>query len=398
MLQQAHIIDAVRLPRARVKENQSAYSQLRPVQMLEPLFQALEQRNSLNSEWVEDVLLGCNTQIDGQGADIAKIAALYAGWADSVSGATVNRFCCSGLDAINMAASKIIGGMESVVVAGGVEQLCQVPMFSDRGDWFSNKKVMFKTRFMHMGVSADLIANMHGFSRGQLDELALCSHQKAATAQSSGYFDKGLVTVHDEDRQVLLAQDDNIRQSLDFAKLSGLPASFSEAAKYLPPAITSQLPGYQALHSAGSSPSLVDGASLVLLVSGEACQQYGLTSRARVRHFSNASDDPVVMLTGHIKSTEKLLKATGLTVSDIDLWEVNESFAASVLNYQRHFSIENDKLNVNGSAIAMGHPLGATGGNLLGMALDELERRDLKRAIISIPGGAGVGVTTLIER
>ena len=398
MLQQAHIIDAVRLPRARVKENQSAYSQLRPVQMLEPLFQALEQRNSLNSEWVEDVLLGCNTQIDGQGADIAKVSALYAGWADSVSGATVNRFCCSGLDAINMAASKIIGGMESVVVAGGVEQLSQVPMFSDRGDWFSNKKVMFKTRFMHMGVSADLIANMHGFSRGQLDELALCSHQKASTAQSSGYFDKGLVTVHGEDSQVLLALDDNIRPSLDFAKLSGLPASFSEAAKYLPPAITSKLPDYQPLHSAGSSPSLVDGASLVLLASAEACKHYGLTSRARVSHFSNASDDPVVMLTGHIKSTEKLLKATGLTVSDIDLWEVNESFAASVLNYQRHFSVENDKLNVNGSAIAMGHPLGATGGNLLGMALDELERRDLKRAIISIPGGAGVGVTTLIER
>lgn len=397
-MEHAYIVDAVRLPRARVKGDQSAYSSLRALDLLAPLFKALEQRNDLQPQWVEDVLLGCNTQVAGQGADIAKIASLYAGWPDSVSGVTLNRFCCSGLDAVNLAASKIMSGMESVVVAGGVEQLSRVPMFSDKGAWFSDKKVMAKTRFMHMGVSADLIANLKGFERQQLDELAVRSHQKACAAQQEGYFEPGLVTVTSLQDGESLTKDDSVRPEVQLQHLASLEPSFAEAAKYLPDPLKSKIPGYQAMHTPGTSPSLVDGASLVLLASKKACEQHQLTPKARVRHFANASDDPLIMLTGHIKATEKLLKATGLSVSDIDLWEVNESFAASVLNYQQHFAIETDRLNVNGSAIAMGHPLGATGGNLVSMALYELERRDLKRAIVSIPGGAGVGVTTLIER
>ena len=398
MLHQAHIIDAIRLPRVKVRQQGSAYADLRPVELLKPLFKALEKRNQLNPAWIEDVLLGCNTQIGGQGANIAKIASLYAGWPESVSGGTVNRFCCSGLDAINLTAGKIMSGMESVVVAGGIEQLSQVPMFSDKGDWYTHTQVMAQTRFMHMGVSADVIANLKGFNRRQLDELALSSHQRAAQAQKVGYFEPSLVYVTDSKGNILANKDDAIRESVSIDELASLSPSFVEASQYMPASLKERFPDYQALHTAGTSPSLVDGASLVLMASDKACQRYQLKSRARVVHMANASDDPVVMLTGHIKATEKLLNATGLDVNDIDLWEVNESFAASVLNYQTHFAIDHRRLNVNGSAIALGHPLGATGGNLLSSLLDELERRDLKRGVISICGGAGVGVTTLIER
>lgn len=395
----AYIIDAVRIPRAKVNAEGGAYAHLKPVDLLSPLFSALEQRNHLPSDVVEDVLLGCSTQSGEQGANIAKIAALYAGWSDQVSGATLNRFCCSGLDAINLAASKIMSGMENIVVAGGIEQISQVPMFADKGAWFSNKEVMKKTKFLHMGLAADLIATQNAYTRSDLDQLALESHQRAAHAQKNGYFEKSLIPVNNESGEAILETDNGVRDNISAEKLAALQASFTEY-KDMGQYVVSQVyqDQLQTLHSPGNSPALVDGASLVLLASESAVAEHKLTPRAKVTHFANGSDEPVKMLTGHITATQKLLKACGLNPQDIDLWEVNESFASSVMNYRDHFNIDNNKLNVNGSAIAMGHPLGATGGNLTSILLDELERRDLQRGIVSICGGAGVGVTTLIER
>ncbi|MFT7405110.1 acetyl-CoA C-acyltransferase [Zhongshania sp.] len=398
-MQSAMIVDAVRIPRATLRGT-SAYAALRPVELLRPLFTAIAERNHLDSSQVEDVLLGCATQSGGQGANVAKIAALYAGWSEAVSGVTVNRFCCSGLDAINLAASKIMSGMESVLVAGGVEQLSAVPMFADQGDWFSNPKVMKATKFMHMGLSADLIATQQGYSRERLDAYALQSHQRANHAASNHYFKQSLVPVCDSNNAPLLDRDNGVRAELSLEKLAALPASFADYVQHGQALVSQRYPDthLQAHHSAGNSPALVDGASLLLLASESACKKLSLRPRARICHYANASDEPVKMLTGHLRATEKLLAATGLQASDIDLWEVNESFAASVLYFQDHFNIANEQLNVNGGAIAFGHPLGATGGNLMGMLLDELERRNVKRGIVAICGGAGVGVATLIER
>ncbi len=395
----AMIVDAVRIPRASIR-GEAAYAALKPVDLLRPLFTAIAERNQLDSVEVEDVLLGCATQSGDQGANIAKIAALYAGWSDRVSGVTLNRFCCSGLDAINLAASKIMSGMESVLVAGGIEQLSAVPMFADRGPWYSDPKVMKATRFMHMGLSADLIASQQGFSREQLDSCALQSHRRAAMAAENAYFTRSLIPVRDQNNTPLLAADNALHPQLSRDQLAALPNSFTDFVEQGQRLVDQVYPDTRLvpLHTAGNSPALVDGASLLLLASEDACKRLSLTPRARITHYANASDEPVRMLTGHLRATEKLFAATGLKATDIDLWEVNESFAASVLYFQQHFNIANEKLNINGGAIALGHPLGAAGGNLMGTLLDEMERQDLKRGIVSICGGAGVGVSTLIER
>ena len=398
-MQEVMIVDAVRIPRALSGGKAPVYGSLKPVALLKPLFQALSERNPFDSQQVEDVLLGCATQYGGQGANIAKIASLYAGWSEQVSGVTLNRFCCSGLDAINLAASKIMAGMESLLVAGGIEQLSAVPMFSDQGAWYSDPEVMRATRFVQLGVAADIIASQQGYSRQQLDQLSLASHARAATATAEGYFSGSLIPLSD-DHGELLAADNAIRATSTASQLAALPTLFNpliDSSRSLVAEVYPQLT-LSARHSIANSPALVDGASLVLLASAERCRALGLTPRARLRHFANASDEPVKMLTGHIRATEKMFKATGVKAEQVDLWEVNESFAASVLNFQHSFGINDERLNVNGSAIAMGHPLGATGGNLLGMLIDELERRDLQRGVVAICGGAGVGVASLIER
>lgn len=398
-IQSAYIIDTIRIPRSKIGKQGSAYTGLNTCDLLHPLFKALTERNPLQSHLIEDVILGCSTQVGSQGANIAKIASLYAGWSDQVSGATINRFCCSGLDAINIAASKIMSGMESIIVAGGVEHISSVPMFADKGAWFSDTKVMKHTRFIHMGLAADLIANQNGYSRTQLDELALQSHERAVHAQKHGYFEKSLIPVIDEKNENRLNYDSALRDNLTPEQLRTLPASFKDllplGQKVVDQVYDSQL---DALHSAGNSPALVDGASLVLLANENSVNELQLKPRAKICFYANGSDEPVKMLTGHIQATEKLLRNTGKSVSEIDIWEVNESFASSVMNFRDHFKIDNNRLNVNGGAIALGHPLGATGGNLLGTLLDELERQDLKTGIVSICGGAGVGVSTLIER
>jgi acetyl-CoA C-acetyltransferase len=397
-MSEAYIVDALRLPRALAKKG-GAYAALKPVDLLKPLFEALSSRHNLDSSEVEDVLLGCSTQSGDQGANLGKIASLYAGWSAKVSGASLNRFCCSGLDAINLAASKVMAGMESLVVAGGVEQISRVPMFADKGAWFSDPTVMGVTQFMHMGLSADLIAVQQGFTRKQLDALSIESHQRAHRAREARLFDRSLVLVKDKKGQDLLSSDNAIRSDVSSESLAALPPAFSDFVALGQSVVSQVYPNdtLEARHSVGNSPALVDGASLVLIASKASCESLGFKPRAHLRHFANASDEPVRMLTGHIRATEKLLRATGLSPADIDRWEVNESFAASVLHYQQTFNIAPDKLNVNGSAIALGHPLGATGGNLLGTLLDELEHSGKARGIVSICGGAGVGVTTLIE-
>lgn len=398
-MNEAYIIDTVRIPRA-VAKSDGAYANLTPVELLKPLFDALTERQPLNPETVEDVLLGCSTQSGDQGANLGKIASLYAGWPATVSGVSLNRFCCSGQDAINLAAAKIMSGMESLLLAGGVEQLSRVPMFSDKGAWFSDPKVAVKTRFMHMGLSADLIAVQHNYHREKLDQLSVLSHQRAKFAIDHNHFSASLVPVKDSSGKAILDQDNAVRSNVSAERLATLPPAFADAIPQGQHVVTREYPDAQleARHSAANAPALVDGASLVLLGSKERCQELGFTPKARIRHFSNASDNPVKMLSGHIRSTEKLLKATGLASQDIDLWEVNESFAASVLLYQESFGIDSDRLNIDGSAIALGHPLGATGGNLLATLVDALEREDKALGMVSICGGAGVGTTTLVER
>jgi acetyl-CoA C-acetyltransferase len=398
-MNEAFIVDAVRLPRALAKKD-GAYADLKPVDLLAPLFGALSERNNVSPEMVEDVILGCSTQSGDQGANLAKIAALYAGWSDHVSGVTINRFCCSGLDALNLAASKVMSGMESLVVAGGIEQLSRVPMFADRGAWYSDPEVMEKTRFMHMGLAADLIAQRSDIERAELDEWALNSHRRAEVASNESRFAKSLIPIKDAEGKARLSRDEAIRPTLNLEGLAALPASFEAFVADAQKVVERVYPELtlKASHSVGTSPSLVDGASLLLVANAASCKQLGLKPRARIRHYANASAEPVEMLTGHLRATEKLFHATGLKPSNIDLWEINESFAASVIHYRKALNIPLENINVNGGAIAMGHPLGATGGNLISTVLDELERRELCRGLVAIPGGAGVGVATLIAR
>jgi len=396
---EAYLIDAVRIPRGRFQKG--ALASLKSVELLKPLYQALEERNQLDPHEVEDVVLGCVTAVGDQGANISKISSLYAGWSDSVSGATVNRFCTSGLDACNIATAKIMSGMEQLVVAGGVESMSRVPMFSDGGAWFKDPEVAKATRFLHMGISADLIASLENYDRSRLDEVALQSQHRSAYARDHGHFSNSLIPVKDQEGNLLLETDETIRSGITLEKLGQLPPSFAEAGIQFDTMALKQYPQLskiEHLHHAGTSPSLVDGASLLLIASPQKTEALQLKPRARIRHFADACGEPILMLTGHIKATQKLLKATGLSVKDIDLFEVNESFAASVLKYQQDLDVEPNKMNVNGGAIAMGHPLGATGGLLIGTLLDELERRDLKRGVVAICAGAGIGVATLIER
>ncbi|GMG86721.1 acetyl-CoA C-acyltransferase [Biformimicrobium ophioploci] len=394
------ILDAVRLPRAVAKPEAGAYANYKAVELLKPLYKALEERGDFKASQVDDVLLGCNTQVGDQGANIAKISAMFAGWPDTVPGATINRFCCSGLDAINLGASKIAMGVNSLVVAGGVEHISRVPMFSDKGAWFSDPAVIKSSKFMHMGLSADLIAGMEGYDSETLNEYSLRSHQRAADASKSGRFGRSLVPIKGEQGEAIIASDEGIRPNASMEKLAQLPTAFGKFIDQVKPMVDAFYPGvvFEARHTPANSPALVDGASLVVMASRSFCEEQGLKPRARVISFAEASDEPVRMLTGHIRATEKVLERAGLTADEIDLWEVNESFVAPTLKYQKDFNIPDDKFNVNGGAIAMGHPLGATGGNLVSMLIDELEERGLTKGVVSICGGAGVGVATLIER
>jgi len=398
---EAYIYDAVRTPRGKGKKDGSLH-QATPVWLLRTLLQALQQRNQLDTSLVDDVVLGCVTPVGEQGADIARTAVLDAGWAETVAGVTLSRFCASGLEAINLATAKIMSGMEDMVVAGGVESMSRWAMGSDGGAWVMDPRVNNALSFIPQGISADLIATLEGFSRQDLDAFAAESHRRAALAQAEGRFDKSVIPVRDIAGLTMLAKDETIRQGTSVESLAKLNPSFEMMGTMGFDATA--LDKYTTIekinhgHHAGNSSGIVDGAALLLLGSKEAGIKAGLKPRARVRMASVIGSEPTIMLTGPTPACQKALHKMGMTAGDIDLWEVNEAFATVPMKTARDMGVSLDRVNVNGGAIAMGHPLGATGAIILGTALDELERTGKATALASLCIGAGMGIATIIER
>ena len=400
---EAFIYEAIRTPRGRGKRTGSLHG-VKPVDLVVGLIDELLHRHpGLDPRIIDDLVLGVVSPVGDQGGDIAKTAALKAGLPDTVAGVQLNRFCGSGLEAVNTAAQKVLSGWDRLVVAGGVESMSRVPLGTDGGAWTHDPMTNYETHFIPQGVSADLIATVEGFSREDVDAFAVRSQQRAAAAWSGGYFAKSVVPVRDINGQILLDHDELMRPDTTTADISGLTPSF---------AAMGELGGFDAValqryhwverinhvHHAGNSSGIVDGAALVLVGSEQAGTDAGLTPRARVVAAAVSGADSTIMLTGPVPATEKLLETAGLTVDDIDLFELNEAFASVVLNYQKKLHIPDEKLNVNGGAIAMGHPLGATGAMITGTMVDELERRGARRAVITLCIGAGMGIATLIER
>ena len=399
----AYILDAVRSPRAKAKKTGALHS-VKPIELMAHMMTALAERTDIDPAAIDDVLLGCVTATGEQGANLAKIAALYAGWPDTVSGATVNRFCASGLSACALAAMKVSCGESEVVAAGGVESMSRVPMFADRGPWFADTEVAEKTAFVHMGISADLVATREGFTREQLDDYAARSHRRAAHARDQGHFQDSIVAIPTPRGSSAdqVAIDELIRDGTTVESLARLPAAFADIGKggadQLARSRYPELAEVRHLHHVGNAPAMADGASLLFIANRARADALGIRPRARIRSSASHSVEPVLMLTGNVACSQKAMERAGVSASDIDVFEVNESFAAIPLHYQRHLGLEPDRVNADGGAIALGHPIGATGGVLLSMALDQLERRDGTLALVSICGGAGVTTSLVVER
>jgi acetyl-CoA C-acetyltransferase len=397
----ALIFDHVRTPRGKGKKDGSLH-QATPVWLLRGLLQALQHRLSLDTALVDDVVLGCVTPVGEQGADIARTAVLDAGWAESVAGVTLSRFCASGLEAVNLAAAKVASGFEDFVVAGGIESMSRWQMGSDGGAWFMDPRINAGLGFVPQGISADLIAALEGFSRTDLDTYALRSHQRAAAARATGHFAKSVVPVTDIAGLTMLAEDETIRANATLEAMSKLEPSFAAmgAMGFDATALRkyTTLEAIPHVHHAGNASGIVDGAALMLLGSRAAGERAGLRPRARVRAAAVTGSEPTIMLTGPTPACRKALAKAGLQAADIDLWEINEAFAAVPLKTARDLGVPLDRVNVNGGAIALGHPLGATGCILLGTLLDELERRDLALGCATLCVGGGMGIATIIER
>ncbi len=398
---EAFIFDALRTPRGKGKPSGSLY-EVRAIDLLGDVLRELQSRHDLDTSQVDDGIFGCVTPIDDQGGNIAKTSLLFADWSESVGGMQINRFCCSGLDAVNLAAMKIRSGLEDMIVAGGVESMSHVPMHADDGPILFDPDVVGKINYLPQGVAADLIATIEGFNRADLDAYALQSHQRASYAQRNGFFAKSLVPIRDFTSLIILDKDEHVRPDASSDALFALKPSFKEIGEMGFDAMAlNKYPSVekvQHFHTAGNSSGMVDGAAAVLIGSKEKGESLGLKPRARIVATAAVSTEPTIMLTGHVAAAQKVLKKANLTPQDIDLWEVNEAFASVLLKFQRDFNLDDTILNVNGGAIALGHPLGATGAMMLGTVLDELERRDLKIALIALCGGAGMGVATIIER
>lgn len=400
---EAYIYDAVRTPRGKGRKDGKLH-EITPVQLATQVLAAIRDRNQIDTADVDDVVLGCVAPVGEQGADIARIAVLNADYAETTAGVQINRFCASGLEAVNMAAAKVIAGEAEFAIGGGVESMSRVPMGSDGGAWAMDPAVAFKTYFAPQGIGADLIATLDGFSRDDVDSYAVESQRRAAKAWEDGRFSKSIIPVRDVIGEVVLDHDEHMRPSTDMQSLASLSPSFQ--------AIGEQMPGFDEIaklkypevervnhvHHAGNSSGIVDGASAVLIGNKEIGAKYGLKPRARIKGMASIGSEPLIMLTGPTYVTQKLLKRLGMTKDDIDLFELNEAFASVVLRMMKHMEIPHEKMNVNGGAIAMGHPLGATGGMILGTVLDELERRDLSTALVTLCVGAGMGTATVIER
>lgn len=396
-----YIYDAVRTPRSKGKPGGTLH-EVKPIDLGAGLLRALQERNDLDTSYVDDVVMGCVAPVGEQGADIAKMIVQNADWDESVAGVQLNRFCGSALEAVNMAAQKVGSGWENLVVAGGVESMSRVPMGSDGGAMGSDAAFMVKTGFVPQGIGADTIATLEGFSREDVDAFALESQRRAAHARDNGYFDGSVVPVKDKNGVIILEKDDFIKPDTTMEGLAGLRASFEEMGKYgFDDIILKKYNSLQRInhvHTPGNSSGIVDGASAVLIGSEQAGKDLGLTPRAKIVAGSVLASDPIIMLVGPGPAAKKALKTAGLTPADIDLWEINEAFASVAMRYMRDLDIDHSITNVNGGAIAMGHPLGATGAMLVSTMVDELERQDKRRAMLSLCIGGGMGISCIIER
>lgn len=394
------IYEALRTPRARARQSGGLH-ELLPQDLLSALYHALAQRTGLDPGLVGEVVLGCVTQYGEQAGNIAKTSTLYAGWPDCVSGVTVNRFCSSGLDAVNFAALKVAGGQEDLAIGGGVEMMSRVPMLADEPKAFTDVELALRSRILMMGSGADLIATLYDISREEADRVAFNSQQRAARAREEKRF-KSLVPIYNPAKDLMVEEDECIRPATTMADLARLEPSFANLGASGVDAVQlaayPQLGSIRHIHTAGNSPAMADAAALVLLGNEDMGKRLGLAPRARIRAAANASDEPLLVLSGAVAATARLLQRNGLAVDDVDLFEIHEAFAATVIKCQRDLGIPDEKLNVNGGVIALGHPLGATGAIMLGSLLDEMERCNLRRGVVAASGAAGAGAAMLIER
>ncbi|MDT8344815.1 MAG: acetyl-CoA C-acetyltransferase [Thermohalobaculum sp.] len=399
----AYIFDAVRSPRGRGKSDGSLH-EVTALSLSAQMLNAIRDRNGFDTRLVEDVIWGCVTPVGEQGGEIARSAVLYAGWAESVPGLHINRFCASGLEAVNLAANQVRAGAGGLYVAGGVEMMGRVPMGSDGFAIGVDPYLAMKTYFVPQGISADIIATEYGFSRDDVDLYAVESQRRAAAAWEEGRFARSIVPVRDVNGIEILARDEYMRPSTDMQSLGGLKPSFKDMGEIMPGFDAVALMKYPHLervnhvHHAGNSSGIVDGAAAVLVGSAEMGERLGLKPRARIRATAKIGTDPTIMLTGPVPATEKILREAGMSIGDIDLFEVNEAFSAVVLRFMQAFGVDHDRLNVNGGAIAMGHPLGATGAMILGTLLDEMERADKATGLATLCVASGMGAATIIER
>ncbi len=398
----AYVYDAVRTPRGRGKKDGSLH-EVPAVRLGAKVLEAVRDRNGLDTSQVDDIVFGCVDPVGEAGSVIPRASAFEARYATEAPGIQLSRFCASGLDAINVGAAKIAGGSDDIVIAGGVESMSRVGMGMSGGAWFMDPSVGIPSYFVPQGISADLIATKYGFSRDDVDAYAVESQKRAAKAWEKGWFKNSVVEIKDQNGLTILAHDEHMRPSTDMQSLASLNPSFimpGEMGGFDAVAVQRypEIEAVNHVHHAGNSSGIVDGAAAVLLGSKKGGKAMGLKPRARIRAFTNIGSEPAIMLTGPVDVTEKLLKRAKMKLSDIDLFELNEAFASVVLRYMQAFDIPHDKMNVNGGAIAMGHPLGATGAMIFGTVLDELERRDLNTALVTLCIGAGMGTATIIER
>ena len=401
---EAFVYDAIRTPRGRGKKSGSLY-EVKPISLVTGLIDEMRTRNpTLDTDGIEDLILGCVSPVGDQGSDIAKTAALAAGLPDTVAGVQLNRFCASGLEAVNQASARVRSGWEDLLLAGGVESMSRVPMASDGGAWAMDPQTAFDTDFVPQGIGADLIATMEGYSRTDVDAFAAESQARAAKAIANGYFNKSLIPVRDASGLTILDHDEFVREGTTVESLAKLPASFAQIGEqggFDSVALEKyhQVERINHVHHAGNSSGIVDGAALVLIGSEAAGERNGLKPRARIVSAAVSGSDPTIMLTGPGPASLKALERAGLSVGDIDLLEINEAFAAVALRLMKDLGgFPHDQTNVNGGSIAMGHPLGATGAMILGTLIDELERRDQRYGLATLCVGGGMGIATVVER
>jgi acetyl-CoA C-acetyltransferase len=398
---EAYVFDAVRTPRGKGKKDGSLH-EVKPINLLSGLLSDLQKRHQFDTAMVDDVVMGVVSPVGEQGSVIAKVAALKAGWDFQCAGVQINRFCASGLEAVNMAAQKVRSGWEDLVVAGGVESMSRVPIGSDGGAWAQDPETNMQTAFVPQGIGADLIATMEGFSRTDLDAYALESQRRAAYAQAQGYFDHSIMPVHDAVGNVILDKDEFIKPRTTMEGLASLKPAFEQmGAMGYDQVALSRYPQVERIfhvHHAGNSSGIVDGAAAVLIGSEAAAKQHGLTPRARIVATALSGADPTIMLTGPMPAARKALAKAGMTMDQMDLVEINEAFAAVAMRFMKEMKVPHEKTNVNGGAIAMGHPLGATGAMILGTLIDELHRRNLRYGMATLCVGGGMGIATIVER